>query len=472
MTAAAAPWLGIEELARRYRARELAPPDVTRASLDRIAGLNARLKSFLVVLGDLALREAEESERRHRAGTARGPLDGVPISVKDIFHMAGLPTTAASATLVGAVAREDATVVARLRAAGAVLVGKTNLHEFAYGPTGAVSHFGAAVNPWNPAHVAGGSSSGSAASVAAGMAAGSIGSETGASVRRPAAFCGVVGIKPTAGRISRHGMLPCAWSLDAVGVFARTVEGAALLMRAVAGHDPRDPWSSRRAVPDPVAAGADARGLRIGVPRAYLGDVEDEPRQAFERALETLGKLGAIVTDVDLPGVSFAALSSTLVSAAEVTAYHRRRLEERPGDISDDVRGRLYVGAGIDAREYLLGQRARRLIGAEVRAALGTFDLLAAPTAPTPAPRIDAGVAGTRDRPLEVGAHHTNLVRLPSLLGLPTVSVPCGWSGPGLPLGLTLTGRPFEETTVIRAARAWEVAAPWAGRRPPLGDGA
>jgi aspartyl-tRNA(Asn)/glutamyl-tRNA(Gln) amidotransferase subunit A len=461
-------WLSIEELGRRYRARDLSPVQVTRAILDRIGELNERLKSFVLVLDAAALRDAQASERRHRDGAPHGPLDGVPVSVKDLFDVAGLPTTAASPILVGSVAKEDCAVVARLRAAGAVLVGKTNLHEFAYGPTGASSHFGAAVNPWNPAHVAGGSSSGSAASVAAGLSFGSIGSETGASVRRPAAFCGVVGVKPTSGRISRQGMLPAAWSLDAVGVFARTVSGAATLMQALAGHDPRDPWSSRRAMPDLGGQDDGLKRLRIGVPRAYLSDVDDDARQAFETALERFRKLGAKVEDVDLPSVRFAAVVSTLVAATEITAYHRRWLRERPQDYSDDVRGRLYLGAGIGAGEYLLGQRARRLIGTEVQAAFSGVDLLAGPTAPGPAPSIDEGLPGIKDRALEVGAHHTNLVRLPSVLGLPTVSVPCGWSSHGLPLGLQLAGRPFDEATVVRAARAYEAAAPWAGRRPPL----
>lgn len=459
-------WLSVEELGRRYRTRELSPVEVTRALLDRIATLNGPLKSFLLVLGDGALREAQESERRHREGAARGPLDGVPVSIKDLFDVAGLPTTAASRILAGAVAKEDATVVTRLRAAGGVLLGKTNLHEFAYGPTGVNPHVGTAANPWNAAHMPGGSSSGSAAAVAAGVSPASVGTETGASVRRPAAYCGVVGFKPTAGRISRHGMLAGSWSLDAVGVFARTVSGAAILAEALTGHDPRDAFSSRRAPPETSSRDGSVNGLRLGVPRAYFSDVDEEMRRAFEAALDSFRKLGATVEDVDLPALRFAAASSTLVSAAEISAGHRRWLAERPHEYGDDVRGRLYLGATIGAGEYLLGQRARRLIGAEVRRVLSRVDLLVAPTAPGAAPRIDAGIAGVKDRPLEVGLHHCNLVRLPSLLGLPTVSLPCGWSTDGLPLGLQLVGRPFAEGTVIAAARGYESAAPWADRYP------
>ena len=461
------PWLSIEQLGRRYQARSLSPVEVTRAVLERIAELNARLKSFLLVLGDSAQREAQESEQRYRTGTARGPLDGVPLSVKDLFDVAGHPTTAASRVLGSPVASADSTVVARLREAGAVLVGKNNLHELAYGPTGASSAFGAALNPWNPAHMPGGSSSGSAAAVAAGLSFAAIGSETGASVRRPASYCGVVGFKPTAGRISRHGMLPAAWSLDAVGGFARTVAGAAALVKALAGHDPLDPWSSRRALPDLSGGDATARGMRIGVPRAYLSDVDDDAAQALEVVLEAFRKLGAKVDNVDLPGLQFAAVSSTLVSATEITAAQRRWIRERPHDYGDDVRGRVYLGEGIAAGEYLLGQRARRLIGAEVLAAFSRVDLIVSPTAPGGAPRLDEGIRGVKDRPLEVGSHHCNLVRLPSLLGLPTVSVPCGWDRRGLPLGLQIVARPYEEASVIRAARAYEAVAPWADRRPP-----
>jgi len=462
-------WLSIEELARRYRARDLSPVEVTRGLLDRIGALNGRLHCFLAVLERSALDEAREAERRYLAGSPLGPLDGVPVSVKDLFHIAGLRTTAASRILADSVAGADSAVVERLRAAGAVLVGKTNLHEFAYGPTGVSPHFAPARNPWNPEHVAGGSSSGSAAAVAAGLSFGSVGSETGASVRRPAAFCGVVGLKPTSGRISRYGMLPAAWSLDAVGVFARTVAGAGTVMKALSGHDPRDPFSSRRALPgEPAGSGEGVDGLRVGVPRAYLADVDAEGLAAFEAALEALGRLGAKVEDLPLAAVRFAAVASTIVASSETTAYHLRWLAERPRDYGADVRGRLYMGAAISAGEYLLAQRARRLIAAEVRDALARCDLLAAPTAPGPAPRIADGLPAMNDRPLEVGAHHTNLVRLPSLLGLPTISVPCGLTRGGLPLGLQLVGRPFEEATVITAARAYERIAGFAERRPPL----
>ncbi len=461
------PWLSIEELGRRYQSRALSPVDVTRAVLDRIGALNPSLKSFLLVLDDSARREAQESERRYLAGTARGPLDGVPVSVKDLFDVAGHPTTAASLVLGSAPASASSTVVARLREAGAVLVGKNNLHEFAYGPTGTASAFGAALNPWNPANMPGGSSSGSAAAVAAGLSFASVGSETGASVRRPASYCGVVGFKPTAGRISRYRMLPAAWSLDAVGGFARTVAGAAALVKALAGHDPQDAWSSRRAFPDLTGGNATAGGVRIGVPRAYLSDVDDDVVQALEAALEVFRKLGAKVDNVELPGLRFAAVASTLVSATEITASHRRWIRERPQDYGDDVRSRVVLGEGIAAGEYLLGQRARRLIGAEVLAAFAGVDLIVGPTAPGGAPRLDEGIRGVKDRPLEVGTHHCNLVRLPSLLGLPAVSVPCGWDRRGLPLGLQIAGRPFDELAVVQAARAYEVAAPWADRRPP-----
>lgn len=466
MTAETLCWLSIDELVRRYRARDLSPVEVTRALLDRVGALNGRLNCFLALLESSALSEAREAERRYLAGSPFGPLDGVPVSVKDLFDIAGLPTTAASRILADSVAEADSAVVERLRAAGAVLLGKTNLHEFAYGPTGVSHHFGPALNPWNPEHMPGGSSSGSAAAVAAGLSFGSVGSETGASVRRPAAFCGVVGLKPTCGRISRYGMLPAAWSLDAVGVFARSVAGARMMMDALAGHDPRDPYSSRRELSRGSGEGVD--GLRVGVPRAYMADVDAEGLAAFESALAVLGRLGAKVEDLPLPAVRFTAVTSTIVASSETTAYHRRWLGERPRDYGDDVRGRLYMGAGISAGEYLLGQRARRLIAAELRGAFARCDLLAAPTAPGPAPRIADGLRAMGDRALEVGAHHTNLVRLPSLLGLPTISVPCGWSRQGLPLGLQLVGRPFDEAAVIRAARAYEQVAGFAERRPPL----
>ena len=457
MTPDAPCWSSIEELAAGYRGRRLSPVEVTRALLDRIGRVDGALRSYLAVLEPSALQEARESEHRHLAGGPRGPLDGVPISLKDLFDVAGVPTTAASPILREAVAKEDSAVCGRLRAAGAVIAGKANMHELAYGTTGVSPHVAPARNPWNVDHVAGGSSSGSAASVAAGLAFGSVGSETGASVRRPAAFCGVVGFKPTYGRISRRGMLPCAWSLDTVGVFARTVGDVAILAAALADDDRRD---------DTWREGSVAR-LRVGIPRAYLDDVEPEGREAFQAAVETLARLGAEVRELDLPEVRFSAVASTVIAGAESSAQHRRWLAERPGDLGADVRGRLYLGATISAAEYLLGQRARRLIAAALGRALGQVDVLAAPTAPGPAPRIADGAAAIRDRGLEVGAHHTNLVRLPSLLGLPAISVPCGWSRAGLPLGLQLFARPFDETTILGVARAWELAMGPA-RRPTL----
>jgi len=463
-------WLSIAELAAGYRAQEFSPLDVTRSLLDRIKHLDDQINSYIAVLEDSALREARASENRFVKGASLGALDGVPVSLKDIFHIAGVPTTAASKILTDSVAGEDSAVVKKIRATGAVLLGKTNLHEFAYGITGLSSHFGPVRNPWDLEHITGGSSSGSAAAVAAGVSYASVGSETGASVRRPASFCGVVGFKPTYGFISRRGMLPGAWSIDTVGVFGRSVSDAVTFAGALVGYETSDPFSqlpgdSKRS----MAKHEGMSGLRIGVPRMYLNeDVAEETRSTFEVALMNMEKQGARVSDFELPSVRFTAVTLTLVSASEISSYHRQWIHDRPDDYCTDVRDRLYLGLGISAGEYLLAQRARRRIGDELQEAFSKIDVLVTPTTPGPAPRIADGVTALKDRPLEVGYHHSNLVRLPSLLGLPVISVPSGQTRGGLPLALQIVGRPFDEVSVIRVAHAVERAAGFLERHPGL----
>ena len=287
-------------------------------------------------------------------------------------------------------------------------------------------------------------------------------------MRRPASFCGVVGFKPTYGFISRRGMLPGAWSLDTVGVFARTVMDAVTFAGALVGYDSSDPFSTQPGDSRKwVAKREEMGGLRVGVPRMYLNeDVEEETGPAFEMVLMRLEELGARVNDLELPSVRFTAVTLTLVSASEISSYHRQWIHDRPEDYCTDVRDRLYLGLGISAGEYLLAQRARRLIGDELREAFSKMDVLVAPTTPGAAPRIAEGLLALKDRPLGVGYHHSNLVRLPSLLGLPAISVPSGQTRSGLPLGLQIVGRPFDEVSVIRVAHAVERAAGLHARHP------
>ena len=457
-------YLSIRELGRSIERRELSPVEVTRATLERIARVDRALNAFITVTADAALDAAARAERAILDGAYLGPLHGVPIGLKDLYQTRGVRTTAGTPILADWVPDEDAAAVERLAAAGAVVVGKHNLHEFAFGVTNDNPHYGPTRNPWDRARVPGGSSGGSAAAVAAGLGYAALGSDTGGSIRLPAALCGVVGLKPTYGRVSRHGVLPLAWSLDHAGPLARTVDDVAIVLGAIAGHDPRDPASADRAVPD-FAAALDGRvvGVRIGVLREYLGgDVEPPVVAAVRGALETLAGLGAHLEDVSIPAADHALGASTAVMFAEAAAVHERRLAEHHERYGADVRDRLDLGARLTAVDYLKGQRARRVMQEAFADELGRVDLIATPTVPIVAPTFEE--AGS-DAARGALVRHT---RLFNLLGLPACSVPCGTSPEGLPVGLQLVGRPFDEATVLRVAHAYEQQAGPSGRRPPV----
>ena len=453
------PFLSIGELAPLIERGDVSPVEVTRTVLGRIAALDGRLNAYITVLHDEALSAAREAEKAIRAGGTLGPLHGIPISLKDLFWTEGVRTTAGSAILADFVPEEDAHSVARLKAAGAVIVGKTNLHEFAFGVTTINPHYGPTRNPWDTDRSPGGSSGGSAAAVAAGLCTASMGTDTGGSVRIPAALCGIVGLKPTYGRVSRHGVVPLAWTMDHAGPMTRTVCDAALMLNAIAGHDPRDPASADAPVPD-FTAGLDAglKGLRLGVPQHYYFDgLDPEVEKAVREAIDLLGRQGAMVEEVALPRLEYAPATYWPISISEAAAYHHDWLTNRPEDYGHDVRQRMEPGLLVPAVRYLQAQRARRLIADDFRQALRVVDALLAPTTPIPAPRIEAAVTP---------AVRSALLRLTSpanLAGLPALSVPCGFTGAGLPVGLQIIGRAFDEATVLRVGHAYETAAGWAG---------
>jgi aspartyl-tRNA(Asn)/glutamyl-tRNA(Gln) amidotransferase subunit A len=379
-------------------------------------------------------------------------------------------TTAGSKVLAGFRPGFDAAVVERLNAAGAIAIGKTALHEFAYGPTGVNPHYGTPQNPWDPGRVPGGSSSGSAVAVAADLVPWAIGSDTGGSIRIPAALCGIVGIKPTYGRVSRHGVLGLSWSMDHVGPMARTVEDAALALTAMAGFDPNDPASADVPAPDFTAGiGEGVAGLRIGVVRDYFfRNVEPGVGAAVEEAARVLARLGADVTEVSFPLAAQSSVINLPIQLSEAATYHRALLAEHWGEYSPMVRGRLMPGFAVTAAMYLNGQRARALLTRQAQELLTRVDLLLTPTQPVGAPRIE-------DETVTIDGHSegvvnalTRLTRPFNLTGLPAISVPCGFTGSGLPVGLQLAGRAWEEGLVLRAAHAYERAAGWYQRRPPL----
>ncbi|HKE19697.1 MAG TPA: Asp-tRNA(Asn)/Glu-tRNA(Gln) amidotransferase subunit GatA [Kofleriaceae bacterium] len=479
------------ELARRVRAREVSAREVLRATLDRIAAVDPRLGAFLHVDAGGAAAQAAAVDDAIARRSDPGPLAGVPIALKDVLVTGGVPTTAGSRILEGWVppASYSATVVERLRAAGAVLVGKLNLDEFAMGSSNENSAFRPVRNPWDLERVPGGSSGGAAAAVAAGLCAAALGTDTGGSIRQPASLCGVVGLKPTYGRVSRHGVIAFASSLDQVGPLARSVADAALVLEVIAGFDPLD--STSVAQPPPSLAGElehGARGLTIGRPRELeLPGVDPEVTAAVDAALDVLVHLGATVTDVSLPHATYALPTYYLIAPAEASSnlarydgvryglragppgqgLHDMYSRTRGSGFGAEVKRRIMLGtfalrSGYYDAYYKKAQQVRALIAADYERAFAEVDLIATPTSPTAAFRLGEK---TQD-PVTMYLADVFTLGAP-LAGLPGISVPCGFTPEGLPVGLQLLARALDEATLVRAAAAFERATPHGGRRPP-----
>jgi aspartyl-tRNA(Asn)/glutamyl-tRNA(Gln) amidotransferase subunit A len=463
--------LTLADLAGAIHARRVSPVEATEACLARIARLDGGLRAFVAVDPERALQAAKAREAELGAGRPLGPLHGVPFAHKDLFAVRGRPAACGTRTAAYFLAEHDATAVARLEAAGAITLGQLNMTELALGPFGDNAHHGDVQNPWRAGHASGGSSSGSGAAVAARLVAGALGTDTGGSVRLPAACCGITGLKPTYGRVSRAGVMPLSWSLDHVGPLGRTVRDVALLLAAVAGRDPRDATTSARAVPD-YLAGLDRplAGLRAGVPDNYYWDgLDPEVETAGRAALRVLAELGAELVEVTVPDPQVAVDVGNVVARAESAAVHARIARESPHALQPAVRARLEVGFHITAHDYLQAARLRaRLVRTFVREVFARVDVLVAPTIPEPAPSYDAVKAGSTEEVLRRMGRFSRLTRPWNLLGVPVLSVPCGFSATGLPLGLQIAGRPFDEATVLRAGHAYEQAAGWWRRRPPL----
>ena len=455
-------YLDIPTLARLYRQRSVSPVEATHAALDRIRRYNQALNAFITVLEEPALAQARASEEELAHGVDRGPLHGVPVSLKDNYDTAGIRTTAASRIWCDHVPDQTATAAWRLVEAGAILIGKCNLLEFACG----IVHpdYGQCNNPWDVRRTSGGSSSGSAASVAAGMGWGSLGTDTGGSIRIPASYCGVVGLKPTYGRISRHGIFPLSWSLDHAGTLARTVVDSAILLRAIAGLDPLDPTSSGDPVPDYAAAlGRDARGLRVGLLEQYLGDdLRPGVADVTLAAIKELEHAGMRVQSVQIPGLEHADPATMIAILPEASVVHREWLLERPADYAELTRQQLELGALIPAADYVRVQRYRRRLLAEFLDVFRQVDVVVCPTVVWEAPAEDPAL--TEDE----GSDEARRTAPFNLVGLPAVSVPCGFGREGLPLGLQIAGPPMAEATVLKVAYAYEQHAGWFRRHPPL----
>ena len=462
----------VSELAQAIRAGKVGPVEATRAYLDRIARLDPTLHAYITVDADGALAAAAVLEREAAAGAWRGPLHGVPLAHKDLFLIPGLPTSCGTRTPDYFVGAPPCTAVARLQAAGALTLGKLNMTELALGPFGDNAHHGDVQNPWRIGHVSGGSSSGSGAAVVAGLAAGALGTDTGGSIRLPAAACGVVGLKPTYGRVSRAGVMPLSWSYDHVGPLARTVRDAALMLATIAGVDPLDATTSRQPVPDYVAAlDGSVAGLRIGVAGGFYADGLDATvTAALAEAVTVLGGLGARVEPLAVPDPGpIVSGSSNVMVRAESAAIHSRLLKERPGELQPAVRDRMAPGLTVTAYDYLQGQRLRAQLTREfIDAVFSRVDVLATPTIPEPAPALAQVKAGATADVIARMGRFSRLTRPFNALGLPALSLPCGAAPDGRPLALQLVGRPFDEATLLRLGHAYERATAWHRLRPAL----
>jgi aspartyl-tRNA(Asn)/glutamyl-tRNA(Gln) amidotransferase subunit A len=454
--------LTIREAADLVRKKSVSPVELTKACLARIDRANPALNCFITVTAESALQESRDAEAEVMRGKWRGPLHGIPIALKDLFDTAGVRTTAASGVFKDRIPTEDAEVVRRLKAAGAVLLGKTNMQEFAFGGTSIVSHFGAVHNPWEPNYIAGGSSGGSAAALAAELCYGALGSDTAGSVRLPASHCGIVGLKPTYGLVSIRGVVPLSWSLDHVGPMARSVADTALLLQVIAGYDAQETTSQKMNVPDySQALQAKVSSLRIGVPREFFfTDLDPEVDAAMKEALSILGKLTAGIRDVPLPANTMESLRD-VVRAAEAYAYHREYVAKTPELYQPLTLKRIQAGANVTTPAYIQGRRDLAQVRRAAEKWFESVDVLVTPTLPITTaaisdPHADDILPAVRNTsPFDVN-------------GWPAISLPCGFTSKGLPMGLQIVGPNGGEPAIFQLAHAYEQGTEWHKHRPPF----
>ncbi|MCZ6753065.1 MAG: amidase [Acidobacteria bacterium] len=474
--------LSIVELSALIQSKQVSPVEVTAEVVERIRERNLCLNAFVTVTAELAEEQARAAEQEILRGNYRGPLHGVPVAVKDMMYTRGVRTTAGSKILAEFVPDSDATVVARLRQAGAVLVGKTALHEFAYGITNDNPHYGPTRNPWNRERSSGGSSGGSGVAVAAGMSFAALGTDTGGSIRIPASFCGVAGLKPTFGRVSLHGILPLGYTLDHAGPLARTVEDVSLVYQAIAGFDPNDKYSADCSVgeirlhtlfPNVSLPGRGRESVvRVGVPKDYFFDsLQPDVERLVRQAIRVLEKLGARVIPVEFPGMADLTAASRTSLLVEAAAVHRKNLETHSGDFGADVKTLLEKGREVSAAEYVDAQLTRRRFSRQFERLFQQVDLLVTPATPLTAfpvgeTKVVFGEKG-KEREEDTRAAATRLLRAFNASGHPALSVCCGFDGHELPVGLQIVGRLFEEAAVLQCGHAYEQATDWHQRKPP-----
>lgn len=483
------PFLTIGEASGLIKSKEISPVELTESVLERIGTVDRKLNSYITVLGDTALESAKAAEKEISSGSYRGPLHGIPLGLKDIFVMKGAPSTCGSKMLENFFSPYDATVTGKLLDAGAVIVGKNNMDEFAMGSSTETSYFGRTNNPWDTGRVPGGSSGGSAAATAAALCLGSVGTDTGGSIRQPASFCGVVGMKPTYGRVSRFGMIAFASSLDQAGPLTKTVRDTAIILNAISGHDPSDSTCVNIPVPDyTLSLKDDLKGMKIGVPREYfIEGMDREVEEAARKAITFLDDLGGEIIEISLPHTEYAVLTYYIIAPSEASSNLARydgvrygyRAEEagslrdmyfktRAEGFGNEVKRRIMLGtyalsAGYYDAYYVKAQKVRTLIKGDFDEAFRKVDVIAAPTTPEVAFKFGEKT----DDPVKM--YLSDVLTIPcNIAGLPGISVPCGFSSEGLPIGIQVLGKPFEEESVIHAAHAYEQHAKWYEKRPRI----
>ena len=459
-------FLTMREAGELMRSGRLSPVELLRASLDRIEATDGRLRSFVTLMADEAMEQARTAEAEMLRGNYRGPMHGIPFALKDLYDTAGTRTTSGSYVDLERVPTEDATTTAGLKAAGGILVGKLAMHEFALGGPDWTTPFEPARNPWNLDHITGGSSSGTGSSVASGQVMGGLGSCTGGSIRGPASYCGIVGLKATYGRVSRFGVVTLSWSQDHAGPMAWTVEDTAYMLQAIAGHDPRDPTSSTAPVPDYSASLVEGiKGVTIGLPRHYFFDpdpsVDPEVVAVVERAVTELEGLGARVREVSLPSLDYVRAANSVIMVSEAYAYHEPNLKTIPQKFGEIVRSRFRTGGLLSASDYVQAQRVRTWARREFADVMKTVDFLVTPTMTTPAPAFEGYDPASTVRGRSFTAPF-------NVTGLPAISVPCGFTEAGLPVGMQIAGKPFDEPGVIQAGYTYQQHAGWYKTRPAL----
>jgi aspartyl-tRNA(Asn)/glutamyl-tRNA(Gln) amidotransferase subunit A len=446
-------WLSLHEASDLVRRKSVSPVELTQTCLARIERLNPALNAFITVTADEAMREAREAEAEIQKGRWKGPLHGIPIALKDLIDTAGVKTTAASGTFKDRVPTEDAEVVSRLKGAGAVFLGKLNMHEFAYGITSAVSYFGAVHNPWKTECSAGGSSGGSAAAVAAGLCYGALGSDTSCSIRLPASYCGITGLKPTYGRVSTRGVVPLSWSLDHVGPMTRSVLDSALMLQVIAGYDPEEITSAE--VPVPQFSVVSSKRPRLGVPREqFWKSLDPEVEASMNQALGVLSKLTAETREMQVPLNP----SANRVLGPEAYAYHAAYVDKTPDLYQAQTLRNLRAASSVTAATYIEARRDLDRIRRNAPAVFSNVDLLVMPTVPLPPPLL-----GAPDD--EVAARLRNTAPF-DMNGMPAISIPCGFTKDGLPIGMQIVGPPWGEAAVLQLAHAYEQVTDWHQRHP------